>query len=147
MRNHKPSAGAFYFCVAFALLASISIVGFTQSPRNLLKFPWAGGLNSCQFCAIDLNHDGINDLLVFDRHGNRKLTFINHGTPNTVDYTFAPEYALKLPDLHDWVISVDYNCDGKMDLFTYGMGGVRVFRNISDTALKFTMVTDLLESY
>ncbi|MFZ4522134.1 MAG: FG-GAP-like repeat-containing protein [Bacteroidales bacterium] len=147
MQNLKPSAGALYFSFFFAILASTWSIGFSQSPRGLLKFPWAGGLNACQFCAIDLNHDGIDDLLIFDRHGNRKLTFINHGAPNTIDYELAPEYGRQLPDLHDWVVSVDYNCDGKMDLFTYGMGGVRVFKNVSDTTLKFTMVTDLLASY
>jgi hypothetical protein len=112
-----------------------------------LKFPWAGGLNSCQFCAIDLDLDGKNDLLIFDRHGNRKLTFINNGAPNMVDYNFAPAFSEKLPDLHDWLITADYNRDGRMDLFTYGMGGVRVFENVSDTVLKFRMVTSLLESY
>ncbi len=112
-----------------------------------LKFPYTGGFNSCQFCEIDLNHDGIMDLLIFDRHGNRKLTFINHGTPNSVDYTYEPSYALQLPVLHDWVVTADYNCDGKMDVFTYGNGGIRVFRNISDTSLKFTLVTNLLESF
>ncbi len=112
-----------------------------------LKFPWAGGLNSCQFCAIDLNTDGLNDLLIFDRHGNRKLTFLNHGSPDAIDYSFSPACALQLPELHDWVITADYNCDGRMDIFTYGMGGVRVFKNISDTVLKFRLITDLLESF
>ena len=133
---------------ALPVIVLVLIFFITQNGSAAqLKFPWAGGLNSCQFCAIDLNFDGIKDLLVFDRHGNRKLTFINHGTPNMVDYTFAPEFSAKLPDLHDWVITADYNCDGKMDIFTYGMGGVRVFKNISDTALKFSLVTDLLESF
>lgn len=112
-----------------------------------LKYPWAGGLNSCQFCSIDLNLDGINDLLIFDRHGNRKLTFINHGTPNTVDYTFDPEYALLLPEVQDWVMTLDYDLDGKSDIFTYSQGGVRVFKNISDISLKFKLITDLLESF
>jgi len=133
-----------------ALLLSLFLppVVFTQNILvNPLKFAWAGGLNSCQFCPIDLNLDGITDLLVFDRHGNRILTFINGGTPDSVDYIFSPEYAAKLPDLHDWVITADYNCDGKADLFTYSLGGIRVFRNISDTALKFKLVTNLLKSY
>ncbi|MEI7663742.1 MAG: VCBS repeat-containing protein, partial [Bacteroidota bacterium] len=118
-----------------------------SSSRLPLKFPWAGGLNSCQFCAIDLNLDGINDLLVFDRHGNRRLTFINHGTSNTIDYTFEPGFSAGLPDLHDWVITADYNRDGRMDIFTYGMGGVRVYENISDSSLKFRLVTGMLESF
>jgi len=116
-------------------------------PGRTLLFPWAGGLNSCQFCPLDLNLDGIEDLLIFDRHGNRKLTFINGGTPNTTDFAYTPEYAGKLPGFHDWVISTDYNCDGKNDLFTYGYGGVRVFQNISDSVLKFKLITDLLESF
>lgn len=112
-----------------------------------LKFPWVGGMNSCQFCSIDLNLDGINDLLVFDRHGNRKLTFLNHGTPHTIDYALAPAFSEKIPELHDWVITADYNCDGKLDLFTYGYGGVRVFKNVSETKLEFKLVTNLLESF
>jgi hypothetical protein len=112
-----------------------------------LKSPWTGGFNSCQFCEIDLNLDGVKDLLVFDRHGNRRLAFINHGTPNTVDYTFEPAYALQLPELREWVITADYNCDGKMDIFTYGNGGVRVYRNDSGPGLNFTLVTELLKSF
>lgn len=112
-----------------------------------LTLPYSGGFNSCQFCEIDLNLDGTSDLLVFDRHGNRRLTLINQGTPNTIDYTLEPQYALQLPVFHDWVMTADYNCDGRMDIFTYGNGGIMVYRNESVTGLKFTLVTSLLESY
>jgi hypothetical protein len=138
----------FLFILISILWISGSIRGIAQSvPVQTMKYPWAGGLNSCQFCAIDLNLDGINDLLIFDRHGNRKLTFINQGTPGSTDYRYAPEYASLLPEMHDWVITADYNCDGKMDIFTYGSGGVRVFRNTSSGSLSFHLQTDLLESY
>ena len=150
MQHTQSTTGFFLKSLLIILLLGIVINGYPQISQisgSPLKFPWAGGLNSCQFCAIDLNSDGINDLLVFDRQGNRKLTFINHGSPNNIDYAYEPAYALQLPELHDWVITADYNCDGKMDLFTYGMGGVRVFENISDTYLKFKLITDLLESF
>ena len=62
-----------------------------------LRYPWTGGLNSCQFVTIDLDLDGIQDLLIFDRHGNRKLTFINTGTPGVIDYRFEPSFARLLP--------------------------------------------------
>jgi hypothetical protein len=52
-----------------------------------------GGLNNPQYSDPDLNNDGINDLIVFDRTDNRFFTFINNGTPNTIDYTYAPKYA------------------------------------------------------
>ena len=155
MRNHRLTTTIFSQSLLIIIFLSIFSACYSQpATRNPqpathfpLKFPWAGGLNSCQFCAIDLNADGVNDLLIFDRHGNRKLTYINKGTSNVIDYTFAPALARQLPELHDWVITADYNCDGKMDIFTYGFGGVRVFENISDTVLKFKLITDLLESY
>jgi hypothetical protein len=130
------------------LFLVLSFIGQSQtSLHQSLSFPWAGGMNSCQFCSIDLDLDGTQDMLVFDRHGNRKLTFINHGIHDSIGYIYVPAYAAKLPVMHDWVITADYNCDGKTDIFTYGNGGIRVFENISDTALRFRLVTGLLESF
>ena len=40
------------------------------------KSPWVGGMNSVQFNEIDLNLDGVNDLITFDRSGNKLNTFI-----------------------------------------------------------------------
>ena len=36
------------------------------------KSPWVGGMNSVQFNEIDLNLYGVNDLITFDRSGNKK---------------------------------------------------------------------------
>ena len=84
--------------------------------NNDLSHAWAGGLNSPQFCEVDLNSDGIKDLFVFDREGDRVLTFVNNGTPNTVDYSYAPEYESAFPNMRYWVRMVDYNNDGKNDI-------------------------------
>ena len=100
-----------------------------------LKNPWAGGHNFCQFSDIDLDFDGIKDLVVFDRTSNvpyDKLTcYINIGTPNQVAYVHAPQYEKKFPYLHDWMLLVDYNCDGKEDIFTYNVGDFSVYKNTS----------------
>ena len=112
-----------------------------------LKYPWAGGLNSCQFGTIDLNLDGKDDLVIFDRLGNRIIPFINNGIPGLDGYSWQPEYVDLFPDLHDWVIFADYNRDGKQDIFYLFFRGIRVFRNISDTILKFKLVTNLLKSF
>ncbi|HEU4718343.1 MAG TPA: VCBS repeat-containing protein, partial [Bacteroidia bacterium] len=55
-------------------------------------FGWAGGVNFAQFSEIDLNQDGVMDLFVFDRTGNKISTYINNGTAGQVDYHYAPEY-------------------------------------------------------
>lgn len=113
---------------------------------DTLENPWAGGFNSVQFSEIDANIDGKMDLFVFDRTGHRMLIFINKGIPNQSIYTHAPFYNQFFPDLHDWVLLRDYNCDGKMDIFTYSSGGMAVYKNTSTTFLSFSLQTNLLFS-
>ena len=108
-----------------------------------LKLPWAGGLIGGQFSSIDLNFDGVKDLFVFDRSGNRISTYINQGTTGQSSYVYAPEYASKFPELFNWALLVDYNNDGKEDIFTFVQGGCRVFKNTSSSGngISFQLVT------
>ncbi len=119
-----------------------------NSASEVLDYAWVGGLNSCQFTEIDLNFDSIKDMVVLDRIGNRLLTFINNGTSNMIDYVYSPEYEKYFPYIHDWLFLVDYNNDGKEDIFTYLTGGMSVYRNDSDpqNGLKFTKMTNVLNS-
>lgn len=79
-----------------------------------LTYPFAGGLNNPQPNEVDLNADGLMDLLLFDRTGNTAVTFINEGE----SYRYAPDYAQYFPELlGDWVILRDFNGDGVVDLF------------------------------
>jgi hypothetical protein len=118
----------------------------TAVVRDILKGDlhnaWAGGLNSCQFGETDMNFDGWKDLFVFDRTGNRVLCFINNGIPGQVSYTCSPEYTTRFPELYDWAILIDYDADGKEDIFTYspGFAGIKVYRNTSATELHFDLV-------
>lgn len=118
--------------------------------KKVFQYPWAGGMNSCQFGEVDMNMDGIKDLFAFDRQGDRIMTFINGGTQNTVDYEYAPEYIAGFPELFDWAILVDYNMDGKADIFTYAkiLPGIIVYKNVSETELAFELeVYPYLESF
>ena len=112
---------------------------------DTLKNPWAGGFNSVQFSEIDLNLDGIKDIFVFEK-GGRIIPFINDGVANQSHYKHAPQYISYFPDLHDWALLRDYNCDGKMDIFTYSTGGMAVYKNTSTTSLSFELQTKLLYS-
>ncbi|NVO20657.1 MAG: T9SS type A sorting domain-containing protein [Bacteroidetes bacterium] len=141
----------------FLLIFGYSILGYSQSgPLSIfnpsqvpvlnlngdtLEYPFAGGLNNCQFGSIDLNMDNIKDLIVFDRHGNRVLPFINNNIPGTISYSYRPEFASELPAISQWIELLDYNGDGKEDIFTYTTGGIKVFRNESSTSLKFRQVS------
>jgi hypothetical protein len=105
-----------------------------------LKFPWTGGLNSAQISTIDLDFDGVEDLFIFDRTGNKVLTFL-YDVP-TQQYVYHPEYEAKFPPLDSWALLRDYNCDGKKDLFGYVFGGIGVWKNTSSNGeLSFEYVS------
>lgn len=95
--------------------------------------PWAGGLNSSQFCGADLNNNGKEDIFVYDKIGRRYLTFLHSGEPGEMTFTPAREYVLNFPEIIGWVLLEDYNCDGIKDLFTYNnAGSIRVYRGYYD---------------
>ncbi|MDD5571936.1 MAG: T9SS type A sorting domain-containing protein [Bacteroidales bacterium] len=120
-----------------------------KDASNYFRNPWVGGFNSCQFSEIDLNFDGIKDLIVFDRSGNRLTTYINKGTANNADYDFNPVYKNYFPEIYSWLLLADYNCDGKEDIFTSSVlssGAISVYKNISDTIIKFQLVETMLKA-
>ncbi|MBW6461264.1 MAG: VCBS repeat-containing protein, partial [Bacteroidales bacterium] len=90
---------------------------------------------------MDINLNGIKDLVVFDRTGNRMMPFLCSGTPGNAGYVYAPEYAHLFPDLYHWAIFADYDGDGKEDIFTYNTfpPGIIVYRNVSENELEFKL--------
>ena len=105
-----------------------------------LKNAWNGGINSAQFCEIDLNLDGTKDILIFDRSGNKLSPYINVNGK----FIFAPEYRNDLPKISSWIIMEDYNCDGMNDIFTYSNAGISVYINTSSNKLSFSMSSNHL---
>lgn len=103
---------------------------------------WAGGLNNVQFGVIDFNADGFDDLVVFDRHGDRLLPFVFLPESQSVPYRYAPEYRRYFPILKQWMQLLDYDNDGRTDLFTYTPGGIMVYRNVGVDLPEFIEVVD-----
>lgn len=109
---------------------------------DLLENPWTGGLNNAQFGKIDLNNDGNNDLVVFDRHGDRLLTFLYKNISGSFEYKYHPEFRHYFPEIKHWMQLIDYNGDGRPDLFTYTPGGIMVYKNIGKNYPEFKKVVD-----
>ncbi len=113
--------------------------------NGLMLEPWGGGMNNPQFNELDVNFDCVNDLVIFEKSGNIVRVFINDNTANEPSYHYAPEYAKFFPEtLSDFLLIRDYNNDGKPDLFTYRIGALMVFKNVSDSTLKFELYTEKL---
>jgi hypothetical protein len=114
-----------------------------------LKLPFTGGENFLIVSEIDCNLDGVKDLFLFDRTGNKPSVFIHSGQPNTSDYSFGFQYISKFPKMQGWVLLRDFNCDGKEDIFTSTSAGIKIFKNVSTpaTGLRFELATNLLYAY
>ena len=114
-----------------------------------LSLTWSGGLNYSQFSEIDSDYDGDMDLLVFDRSNDQIRLFENRLVNGNRMYVFNPNGHTLFPtDLRYRLAAIDYNQDGKNDLFAYGIGGVKVYKNTgnSTTGLQWTVSKNLLYS-
>ncbi|MDN5203307.1 FG-GAP-like repeat-containing protein [Fulvivirgaceae bacterium BMA10] len=112
-----------------------------QIQGQSLAYGWSGGLNAGQYNTIDLNNDGIEDLVIYDRTSNRLITFLNDNN----QFVYQPEYEYFFPeDVNSWLVLADFNCDGKKDIFTSTTGGIKVYENTSENTLSWQSVADPL---
>lgn len=126
---------------------------FQDAAGNTLEHALTGGLTNPQFSEIDLDGDGDQDLVYFDRVGAVVVPFLNGGMANTVDYTYAPEYAYRFPKVKNWMLLRDYNCDNLEDLFAYkydtntGKVSITVYRASRDAQNKvqFHLAKNIIE--
>ena len=114
-----------------------------------LDNPWGGGLNYAQFSDIDFDFDGDMDLFVFDRSNNNVRLFEQKGTAPNQYYEIVYNAQNLFPaDLRYRATMVDYDNDGRKDLFTYGIGGLKVFRNVGDgtNGLQWELFKNIINS-
>ncbi len=146
------------FFTSLLFCFSTIFFSFSQSPKHRvlsipvekygksLREPWVGGMNSPQFSPINLNNDSLPDLFVYDKVGDKVLTYINNGNSTDSTFTYAPQYESLFPsDLFSWAIIRDYNNDNIPDIFTHANTGSRVFKgSYQNGKLHFDIVSDLL---
>lgn len=93
-----------------------------------LPLAWSGGLNAAHVNTMDLDGDGTEDLVLFDRMANKIITFL----ASENKYVPAPQYENLFPqEVYSWILLRDYNCDGKKDIFTGHTLGIKVFQNVT----------------
>lgn len=114
-----------------------------KSNQSILSNPWAGGFNSVQVGSMDLNLDGIEDWVVFDRSTQKLSTFLRQKkSDGTSGNIYAPEYESQFPKIENWFHLVDYNRDGKKDLFCSAPAGMKIYQNTSVDKLSFRIIAD-----
>lgn len=109
---------------------------------------WSGGLNYAQFSDFDYDYDGDLDLFVFDRSSNNVRVFSQESNGGA-HYELVHNAQSNFPDdLRYRATMIDYDNDGKKDLFTYGIGGLKVFRNIGNatSGIQWELYQDIVYS-
>ncbi|MTI21607.1 T9SS type A sorting domain-containing protein [Fulvivirga sp. RKSG066] len=102
---------------------------------DTLSLAWAGGLNSPQFNTIDLDGDGSQDMVIYDRTANKILPFISKNG----GFTYAPELQTLFPEgIRNWMLLRDFNCDGKKDIFVSDPRGIAVYVNTTEPGQKLS---------
>lgn len=120
-----------------------------KNGSDTLKHAWSGGLNYSQFSEIDFDFDGEMDLLVFDRSSNNIRVFLQEEVNGIKKYVFEYKAHTSFPaDIRYRLTTADYDNDGRMDLFVYGIGGIKVYRNVGDVTngLQWVVAKNLLYS-
>lgn len=144
-----------------ALLILSALVSFSQVQLGrdticviengyTLKMPWANGINYANFSNIDLNFDGKKDIVAFDRLNmfgtGRFRCFINTGNSGETKYEPCLDCSYFFPQIvSNWALLLDYNCDGKEDIFCSTSAGVKVYKNVSSVStISFTLIKSLI---
>ena len=142
------------YCLVSALFAQLP-VGYDTlkviENNQVLYSSTCGGLNHSNVFKADINEDGKEDIIVYDRihmfnYGQVKC-FVNIGNNNEAKYRYDYYLSNAFPKLVSWAIFKDFNQDGKVDIFTYTTGGIRVYKNTSTTGnFSFQLFKNILYS-
>ena len=97
--------------------------------------PWTGGVNAVQVSKLDADLDGAeDDIFIFDRAGNRTMVLIGENINGEMTYRLEQNFRLSFPQMRNFALLRDYDCDGKKDIFTYSLlgGAMAIYKNTSE---------------
>ncbi|MGB0429455.1 MAG: T9SS type A sorting domain-containing protein [Bacteroidia bacterium] len=121
-----------------------------QLANGQSKSAFYGGFNFPQFASIDLNFDGVEDLIALDKYGDNLEVFLGNGNTLEPEFLHAPYLNGFLPEITRKIITKDFDGDGKKDIFTNSVngGGISVYKNVSRGGkLIFELYVDEINYY
>ncbi len=106
----------------------VLLVPVVEVGGRTLAHPWAGGMACPQWHSMDLNGDGLQERIVFDRVDQSIMIYERVGIL-PVAWVPAPRYIPLFPRFNSWVELADFDGDGDEDIFCSTNGGIALYRN------------------
>ncbi|MFN0199982.1 MAG: FG-GAP-like repeat-containing protein [Bacteroidia bacterium] len=122
-----------------------SLFLFAQQPQHFLTNRWkwidsgdtltsaiSGAMNAPQFGKVDMDLDGVEDIVLFDREDYSFTPYLHRIKNGQVVYEYNPRYKENFEncDCEHWAVFQDMNCDGVNDLFCCNyLGHFRVYKS------------------
>ena len=118
---------------AYRLSKGIPVTSATNDPIDNF---WSGGMSAPQFSSVDVDQDGLRDMVVFDREDNVFVAFRNTGVVGKFDYMPSWTSVFDSCECYGWALLRDYNCDGREDLFCgTETSNLVVYDNLEDNGM------------
>lgn len=134
----------------FSVKATNDVTVFRSGGSAFLN-PWTGGVNAIQLSKLDADFDGEeDDIFLFDRTGNRTVVLIGEESNGELTYTYGPNFRTSFPNMRNFSLLRDYDCDGRKDIFTYSLlgGAMAIFKNTStDQNLSWELTSEAALSF
>lgn len=142
------SLGICFVCLLSAqenplLLMEVQKLNILESDGSELSLHRTGGLYSPQFQQMDLDGDGLEEIVIFDRR-TEELTVLTKDV-NEDRYLYSEEMSGWFPDIKHWFSLIDFNNDGTKDILTasydYPQQGIKLYLGSKDSdKVRFELV-------
>ncbi|MFT4771113.1 MAG: hypothetical protein ACJAZC_002065 [Cryomorphaceae bacterium] len=134
----------------FVVKATNGVTVLREGGSTFLN-PWTGGVNAIQLSKLDADFDGEeDDIFLFDRAGNRTVILIGEEISGEQSYIYDSNFRTSFPNMRNFSLLRDYDCDGKKDIFTYSLlgGAMAIFRNTgNDQSLTWELISEAALSF
>jgi hypothetical protein len=103
--------------------------------NDTISMAWSGGMSHPQFSTMDIDFDGKEELVSFEPENGMIFVYEKSLVNGSIVYNYMHDKSKLFPaDVRYRMKLVDFNGDGKKDLFTYGVGGIKVYKNTGDAS-------------
>lgn len=112
-----------------------------------LQQPFVGGLNAPQFSTGDIDFDGTDEVILYER--GAKVWVVYERLNNSWSYSRVKSDLMPLTG-QDFALLRDFNLDGKVDIIMNDVNTIEVWRNVGINSSSFVfekILTDLVSSY